>query len=304
MTSLFITGGTGFIGRHVLALLRELPVDDVRCLVRRQGTARGLVAWRSEWVEVVGDVGRPEQYAQALPADATVVHLAAATGKRRPRELHQQNVDATAALVHAAEAAGVGRLVFISSVAARFPDLTRYPYGASKRDAERIVEAGRLPHAIIRPTMVFGDGSANQQALERLALLPVPIMFGTGSVLVQPVAARDLARVIVGIATQGRTGETFEVGGPETRSLDALFAEIRRYRGATARRPLHLPVAPIRRALSLMEPWLFPILPFTAGQLAAFVSESCASRAGGDLGTLAPTTGVREMLVGGREAGA
>ena len=86
-------------------------------------------------------------------------------------------------------------------------------------------------------------------------------------------------------------------GGPEALRLDALFDMIRHVHGARPRGALHLPVAPFRMMLSFAEPFLLPVLPFTAGQLSIFENDTCAEGGPASAGTVAPTIGVREMLL-------
>src|SRR5205823_14764221 len=65
----------------------------------------------------------------------TVIHLAAATGRLPPEEYFATNVDGTRDLLGQCRRAGVRNFLFVSTIAARFPDLKHYPYAQSKRAA-------------------------------------------------------------------------------------------------------------------------------------------------------------------------
>ena len=277
MTALFVTGASGFIGRHVLTALRQSRMSDVRCLTRRPAMLTTLPEWDPSWECIPGDLLDTRSYAGALAPGSTVLHLAGAVGKCRPADFRRFNVEATRSLRDACTAAGCAHFVYVSSIAATYPDVRSNYYARSKRDAERLVREGVLAFTILRPTVVFGPHSAASDAMRRLALLPFPVVFGSGQVEVQPVDVDDLAAVIAAAAREQWSGETVDVGGPETLTLEHLLALIRAAGGRSPRRPLHVPLEPLRLLLVLLEPLLHSALPVTAGQLAAFAFSSRAT---------------------------
>jgi NADH dehydrogenase len=260
----------------VLRALRSAGVGDVRCLTRRPDVLVASPEWNVTWQCVSGDLHEPRQYARAIPSGGAIIHLAGAVGKRRAADFQRENVDATLTLVSAAREAGAGHLLFASSIAATYPDDGSSPYARSKRDAERVVSTSGLSWTILRPTMVFGAGSANLAALSRLARLPVPVIIGDGQVEVQPVDVDDLAGVIHEASRERWAGEMIEVGGPDRVTMEVLLRVLRKSAGRSPRRPLHLPLMVIRRVLLTTEPLLLSLQPFTAGQLAAFAYPSVA----------------------------
>jgi NADH dehydrogenase len=276
VTALFVTGATGFIGRRVLAALDRTPDVDLRCLTRRQERLTRLPEWRSRWTAVEGELLEPASYATLIPLGGTVVHLAGAVGKQRAAEFHRANVSGARALLRAAVSARITHFVYVSSIAAAYPDAPGYPYAASKREAERAVAGAGLSCTILRPTIVFGHGSPARAAFERLALLPVPVQLGNGAVEIQPIDVDDVAAILVSAALERWSGEPIDVGGPDVCTIDELFAAIRHARGRPPRPPLHVPLAPLRVALRLVEPILGRALPVSAGQLAAFAFSSRA----------------------------
>lgn len=293
---LFVTGASGFLGRQVLAALHDCGATDVRCLTRRPAVLQRDVAWRREWRTIEGSIHDAERYAEAIPTGAVVVHLAARTGKAPAKRFFEDNVVGTSRVLDAAAGRRASLVVHVSSIAATYPDLARYPYGMSKREAEARVRSSGLPFCMLRPTMIFGRGSANLVALRRLATLPRPVLFGSGDVAVQPIAVGDMARVIVRAASEGWVGETIDVGGPDVVTMTTLFELLREEAGRPPRRPVRLPLAPIRALLALAEPVLLPLLPFTAGQLSVFAYPSRAAPSA-RLGPLLPgMQGLRPML--------
>jgi NADH dehydrogenase len=273
---IFITGAGGFAGRRVLARLQALGGPVIA--LDRSGSLASASA-PPQLAVVRGDLTRPESYRAALAGCDTVVHLAAATG-RAAADLHARiNVDGTAALVDACREAGVSRLLFVSSIAAGFPDLRGYAYGRSKRDAEDVVRRSGLRLAIVRPTMIFGPGSPVQASLERLATLPAAVVPGRGTVRVQPIEVDDVARAIVEvISLDWFDGETFEIGGRDTVTVDQLLLRMRRVRRPDAQRIVHVPLAllqPPLRAAELIG--LLRVLPLSAGQLTSFAVDGVAS---------------------------
>jgi NADH dehydrogenase len=271
--SILITGASGFLGR---SLLKQVvgTVGRVVCLGReRPPEVDGGV----EFIE--GDLLQPENCRRALKGCNAVLHLAAVTGKQRPEEYFRVNGEGTRVLLDAAKEAGAESFLYVSTIAAKFQNRFPYPYAESKRKAEELVRASGLPWTIVRPTMIFGPGSAVQQGLNGLALLPVVPLFGDGSVLVQPIFVDDAARVIADVMKSGETrGRTIEIGGPEVLSMEELLLRMRRAAGIANRRLMHLPLGPIAACLAAVEPVLRPLLPVTAGQLASF----------GNAGTAAP----------------
>jgi nucleoside-diphosphate-sugar epimerase len=271
---LFVTGASGFVGRRVLALARQ-RFSRVIALSRGElaGLPPGVERVRGD---LLGPV--PAAWESALSGCDAVLHLASTTGKASPAEFQRGVVDATARLAAAAQRAGVGHFVYVSSIAVRFTDQTAYPYAHAKTAAEACVRASGVPFTIVRPTIVAGPGSPVIQGLATLALAPLTPVFGDGQKRVAPIHVDDLAEMLLAIAAGAPCAQPIELGGPESFTLDALLAGIRAGRGAGAGRLLHLPLAPIRAVLAALEPALRPLLPLTAGQLATFANDGVPER--------------------------
>lgn len=283
--AIFITGAGGFVGRGLAARLIAAG-RDVTALVRRPwpDAPPGLRT-------VVGDLNDPSTYRESLRRDGVVLHLAARTGIARPRVYQRDNVEATKTLVETAKAVGIARFIFVSSVAAAFRDLRFYPYGRSKLAAEAIVQASGLEAAILRPMLILGPGSPTLAGFRRLAFLPRGVIFGDGRVRVAPIHVDDVGAIIARAADApiaASPAPIYDLAGPESLDLDELVGRLRAARGL-APGILHLPLAPLRRVLALLEPIFLPIMPVTAGQLASFAEDGVASH-----GPLPP-----ELAIGG-----
>jgi nucleoside-diphosphate-sugar epimerase len=270
--AVFVTGASGFLGSRLVTLLARSG-RRVVCMGRSTPPGQG------PGIEcIAGDLLDGATYRKALGGCAAVVHLAAATGKHPPAEYFRVNRDGTGTLVDEAQQAGVRRLLFISTIAVKFADLSRYYYAQSKRQAEEIVAGSGLDWTTIRPTMIFGNGSAVFEGLRRLASLPVLPVFGSGRALVQPVFVDDLSVAIAAILDEPASyGRTIEIGGPEVLTIEELLLRIRHSAGISNSRRIHLPAGLMATCLGLVEPILRPLLPVTAGQLASFTNDGTAS---------------------------
>ena len=275
---LVITGASGFIGGRVLHALAERGATKVTALARDPSRLIRHTEWRPEWRAVQCDLASAAVPADAIPPDAVLLHLAASTGKMSPADMSTVNVQGTARVVDAARAASARHLIFVSSIAAGFADQRWYHYARAKRAAEQLVSASGLPYSIVRPTMVFGPGSAIETALTGLATGGAPIVLGTGTVRVQPVHVDDVAALLLALVAGAPVGAApLEVGGGERLTLRELLARIRSFRALAPRTPLSIPLGAVRLALGVVEPVVLPLLPVTAGQLAAFVNHSDAA---------------------------
>jgi uncharacterized protein YbjT (DUF2867 family) len=270
--SLFITGATGYIGSRVLSSLDRRNYRRIICLSRaKPAAAQAGVEY------VVADLLDSSAYSAALSQCDTVLHMAAVTGKSRPAEYFRVNREGTRTLAGESLRAGVKRFVYVSSIAAKFRDQSRYYYAQSKRQAEEVVASSGLAHTIVRPTMVMGKGAPVLEGLARLAGAPVLPIFGNGRAQVQPVSVNDLTTCLLDILKGGFEGGTLEIGGPQILSMEELLVKIRRARGKANGPVLHLPAGLLAAGVGLAEKVIFPLLPFTAGQIASFVSDGTAS---------------------------
>ena len=273
--ALFITGATGFVGRRLLARLDPTRYHRVCCLTRTAAPSLERRA-RDLPIEIIrGSVNDASTYAASLSGIDVVVHLAAVTGSARARDYHRVNAEGTRTLLDHCARAGMPRFVFVSSIAATYRHTTGYHYAHSKQRAEDAVRQSGLAYVIVRPTMVFGRESAAWRGLARLVLGGVTPLFGRGTVKVQPIYVDDLVDSLRAMVDdRSLTRHVFDLGGPDTLTMEDLLRRIHQAFRATEPRVIHLPVRPLIAILSLVEPVARTALPVTAGQLAAFVNDS------------------------------
>lgn len=272
--TLVVTGAGGFVGKRLVRALRARG-DAVIGIGRSEQPAD----WPADTRWVRADLGDAAAYESALAGATCVIHLAAVTGKARPAAYQRGNVDATRTLVEASTRAGVSRFIFVSSIAAAFPDRRHYPYADSKIAAEQIVREATIASVIVRPTMILGQGSPIEESLGKLASLPVSPVFGDGANRVQPIDVDDVVDLLVNLTTDAVQGETIEVGGRDTYSMRDLYARLREAHGGKgAPSFVHAPLGLSRWGLALIEGPLLPLMPLTAGQLATFANDSVAER--------------------------
>jgi NADH dehydrogenase len=301
MSSLFITGLTGFVGRALRARLEsERPGRPILSLQRApSGEVPGSGASARTRI-VTGDLGDVTTWETALAGAKTVVHLAARTGKAS-RELHfETNAEGTRRLLEAARRSGVEHLLFVSTIAATYPDKRSYPYAASKERAEELVRESGLRHAILRPTIVLGPGSPIGATLRGLAKAPFLPVFGDGRTRIQPVHVDDVVSALLLLVDRLESGAivegTFDLGGPEALSFEDFLLRLARAVRGSDPKVVHLPVRAMIAVLSALEPMLLPVLPVTAGQLSAFVHDGVAEAVGLWDELPAPRRGVDEMV--------
>ncbi len=139
----------------------------------------------------------------------------------RGRTTFEQAVENSRVLFEAAAKAGVGRIVHFS-VANASSD-SRLPYFRGKGQVEEILTGMGIPYAIIRPTLVFGEGGLllNNMAwaLRRFPVFPI---FGNGDYKVQPIYAEDLAGQAVASGSLSEN-TVADATGPETFTFEELL---------------------------------------------------------------------------------
>ncbi|HXE93207.1 MAG TPA: NAD(P)H-binding protein, partial [Gaiellaceae bacterium] len=164
---ILVTGGTGFVGGHIVHELRgrDLPV---RCLVRDPRKATKLTGWGCELAE--GDVTDEQSLRRAVAGVDTIVHLVAI--RQGPREQFQRiMVDGTRDLLSAARDAGVGRFVHMSALGTSKETRELVPYYWAKWEDEQQVRSSGIPFVIFRPSFVFGPDGGILPTFVKLAKL-------------------------------------------------------------------------------------------------------------------------------------
>ena len=201
----------------------------------------------------------------------TVLHLAAATGKAAKEDYYNINVNGTAELISNCQKAGVRNILYVSTIAVKYPDKYRYDYAQSKEQAEVIIRNSGLNYAIVRPTIVIGQGSLIWESLSRLAKAPIIPYFGDGATKIQPIYVDDLVGCLVSFVAAGMyENDIYELGGPETIEFKEFLNQIHHAFTGKGARVINIPYKPLRAVLSILEDRFYNRLPVTVGQLSAF----------------------------------
>jgi uncharacterized protein YbjT (DUF2867 family) len=241
--TLAVTGGTGFVGSHLLRL-SVAAGHEVRALTRGWKPPEDNI----EWID--GALDRPETLAKLCAGADAVVHVAGAINAADRAGFERVNVTGTAAMIDAARQAKLRRFVQISSLAAREPKLS--DYGWSKAKAERLVAASGLDWTIVRPPAVYGPGDRDTFELFRMArrgFVPLPPR-GRFSLI----HAEDLCRLVLASLDEPETiGEIYEPddgrpGGWEHRHFARTLGRLYGRRAVTLAMP-----RPVLRAASRVD---------------------------------------------------
>jgi uncharacterized protein YbjT (DUF2867 family) len=240
---ILVTGGSGFVGGHVVHELRgrDLPV---RCLVRDPRTGSRLAALGCELLQ--GDMTDPASLRRAVEGADAVVHLVAIR-QGRERDFQRIMVDGTRDLLTAAKEAGVGRFVHMSALGTSEETKNLVPYYRAKWEMEGLVRASGIPYVIFRPSFVFARDGGILPTFAKLArYAPVTPITGSGRQRIQPIWADDVATYFAeAVGRDGVTGHVYELGGPDAVTWDELWARLKRALGV--RRPsLHVPMSLMR----------------------------------------------------------
>jgi uncharacterized protein YbjT (DUF2867 family) len=197
--TLAVTGGTGFVGRHLLRMALAAGYD-VRALTRGWKPPEDEISW------VDGALDRPDALLKLCTGADAVIHIAGLINGSS-QAFDTVNVGGTAAIIDAARKAGVRRFIHVSSLAAREPELSYY--GRSKAKSERLVAASGLEWTIIRPPAVYGPGDRETLELFKMARRGFVALPPAGRFSV--IHVEDLCRLILAAIDEADTlSETYE----------------------------------------------------------------------------------------------
>jgi uncharacterized protein YbjT (DUF2867 family) len=197
--TLAVTGGTGFVGQHLLRMALEAGFD-VRALTRGWKPPEDEIAW------VDGALDRPDTLLKLCTGADAVIHIAGLISGSKD-EFDTVNIGGTASMIDAARKGGVRRFIHISSLAAREPELSNY--GRSKAKAERLIAASGLEWTIIRPPAVYGPGDRETLELFKMARRGIVALPPKGRFSL--IHVEDLCRLILAAVDEPETvSETYE----------------------------------------------------------------------------------------------
>ena len=236
-----ITGGTGFVGPHVVRAVAGAG-HDLRLLVRDSTRSRDLPGQ-----PVVGEMTNTVSLQHAVEGVDAVVHLVAIR-QGRDEQFKRVMEQGTRDLVAAAKEAGVKRFILMSALGTSEDTRNLVPYYHGKWEMEQAVKASGLEHVIFRPSFVFGTEGGILPTFRKLAkLTPVTPIIGSGEQKIQPIWVDDVAAYFAAALTKAEAANrTFELGGPDAVSWNEFWQRLRTSLGIRRRPSIHVPVALMR----------------------------------------------------------
>jgi|tagenome__1003787_1003787.scaffolds.fasta_scaffold20988520_1 uncharacterized protein YbjT (DUF2867 family) len=235
MTTVLLCGGTGLLGGEIARRLAQRDVT-LRALVRPQSEAGPLRALRADIR--AGDLTDGASLDRAVEGVDVVVTTVGAMrrilGGAKDLTIDAVDRDGNANLVHAAEAAGVRRFVFVSMAGLTDAVVARAPLAAAKRQTEELLRSSPMGSVIVRPAAfqeVWLGKDTGIDAAKRRA-----VIFGRGRSPANYIAVDDVAEACVRLALTDDPPSVIELGGPEELTRHQVVNAFERAYGVTFRR--------------------------------------------------------------------
>jgi uncharacterized protein YbjT (DUF2867 family) len=247
-----VFGGSGFVGRHVVARLSAAGVEVV-VPTRRREQAKHLILLPTAEV-LTADIFDKATLARLLAGATAVVNLVGILHESGRNTFARVHVEFARALTTACAAAGVPRLVQMGALNA--DPLGPSKYLRSKGEAEVVIRASPLAWTIFRPSVIFGPEDSFLNLFARIGrLLPV-VVLAAPNARFAPVYVGDVAHCIVQALGDERThGESYDLCGPSTYTLRELVRYVGEVSGAVR------PVIPLGPRLSRLQATVLEWLP-------------------------------------------
>ena len=217
MRNILVTGATGFLGH-------ELSFRLMRMGYRVVGVTREISDDLAV-VPMVGDLLRDTSFVGPDLNFEAVIHCAG----HHPGETHEVerlHEEGTRRIVEEAKRRRITRFIHISAMGASFTAPTRFQQ--SKWVSEQIVVNSGLDYTILRPHLMFGQGSETFKRLERAANRPWAVL-PESKPLIQPVYVGDVAEIAIRSLWLDRSvGQIYDLGGPQSMRLEDVVRHIAR----------------------------------------------------------------------------
>lgn len=272
-----VTGGTGFVGRHVIKALLDGGYS-VRALAR---TPAKLSDSEHDKLSIChGGLGDCD--AQLVSGAQTVLHMAGLIKARTRAEIMATNCDGAGQIAKVAQDAGVSRFVLLSSQTASQPHLS--DYAASKKAGEDAVsQAFKDALAIIRAPAVFGPGDeATKPFFDFIAKGRLPVVGGVGwqTRKMAMVYAKDLAKDIASRAMRGDyDGKTVTPCSVSALTWPNFAQSAQQALGRSVKtQPIPIPIIKTIAGATSLTSRLFGVGHLTLGKLREFRYEDWSSQ--------------------------
>jgi nucleoside-diphosphate-sugar epimerase len=210
VTTVALTGATGFIGR---VLLKHLSSQGIRiqALYRPSSSPPPQSTNSIDWQ--AGTLEEKDRLRALVSGADSIIHCAGAVRGRTLEQFKAINTEGVERLVQVASEHGVKHFILMSSLAAREPDLS--PYAASKKLGEEVLSryADRISWSIVRPPAVYGPGDREMQPLLKLIKHGLVPVIGDKNGRFSLIHVDDLAKATICLLQAGSVqhGQCFEL---------------------------------------------------------------------------------------------
>ncbi|WP_435746231.1 NAD(P)H-binding protein [Nocardioides sp. SYSU DS0663] len=203
MSTVLVTGATGFVGARLVPALLEQG-HEVRAMTRRPDDYTG------PGKPVRGDVHDPGTLGEALVGVDVAFYLVHSLGDE---DFERKDADAARSFGLAAAASGVRQIVYLGGLGSEDEDLS--PHLRSRREVEKLLGESGVPVTVLRAAIVVGSGGVSWEMTRQLVKnLPAMVVPRWASTRTQPIAIADVVRYLAGVVDREEAlGRVFEVGG-------------------------------------------------------------------------------------------
>lgn len=215
MSTVLVTGATGFIGRRLVPALLEAG-HEVKAMTRHPETYDG------DGTPVHGDVFDPGSLAEPLEGVDVAIYLVHSLDDN---DFERKDADAAKAFGLAAAAQGVEQIVYLGGLGKDGEDLS--PHLRSRREVEELLASSGVPVTVLRAAIVVGAGGISWEMTRQLVKnLPAMIVPRWAATRTQPIAVDDVIRYLVGVTgNDDALGRVFEIGGADQLSYKGMLQE-------------------------------------------------------------------------------